>query len=276
MRRPLGAATVPPEPTEHGTWTGAEAYDRFMGRWSRQVAAEFVEALKVPAHAKWLDVGCGVGSLTAVIVERAAPSLVVGVDPSAAFLRLAGTRVRPPAARFEKGPAEHLSFDDATFDATVSGLVLNFLPDPHAGLREGMRVTRPGGVVAAYVWDYAHLDFFLARLWQAVAETDGRPAPVDERHRWRICSREGLSELAQQSGLRDWKVWTIPVTTSYASAQQVWERFLLGAGPAGAWVSAIPPERLERLRQHFLAALPLGNGRVLLTSTAIAVAGSRP
>lgn len=274
----LGAGVPGAEASgEEAMWASAAAYDRFMGRWSEQIAGRFLAALSVRAGRSWLDVGCGVGGLTAAVVERCTPSTVVGVDPAATFLDHARARLASARhVRFQQASMEGLPFEDAAFDATVSGLVLNFLPDPVAGMREMLRVTRAGGTVAAYVWDYDAADFFLARFWRAVEDVDGRPAPADERGRWWLCTREGLAELAVRSGLHDASIWTIGIDTPFPSADRLWDGFLLGVGPSGSWARRLPPDRLEVLRTRFMADLPDAvDGAVHLSARALAIAGRR-
>jgi SAM-dependent methyltransferase len=262
-------------PGERSMWAAAHAYERFMGRWSRRVAVPFVDALPVPAGARWLDVGCGAGSLTAVIVERCAPSSLVEIDPSSELLRVARSGMRAaPQVRFEPAAAERLPFGDDRFDAAVSGLALNFVADPACGLREMARVTRSGGTVAAYVWDYDHADFFLARFWRAAAEAHGGRVPGDERGRWRLCSVAGLTELAERTDLLDPHIWTIDIETTFDGPEALWEGFLLGVGPSGSWATALSPDRREQLRACLEASLPLArDGHVCLTARALAVTG---
>lgn len=259
-------------------WTAADAYERFMGGWSRRVAASFLDGLGVGSQAAWLDVGCGVGSVTAVILERCAPSQVVGVDQSPDFLQVArGQQLPPPGASFERASAEDLPFANATFDVTVSALVLNFVPDPALAVKEMGRVTHRGGTVAAYVWDYDHPDFFLTRFWEAVATVDGVEAPTSERGRWRICSEEGIKELVERSPLRDKRVWSVEIETAFPSPDELWEGFLLGVGPSGSWTVGLTRERQEELRTLYQERLPVAeDGSVRLTARALAFAGSAP
>lgn len=259
-------------------WTAAEAYERFMGRWSRRVAGCFLDALDTPDGGAWLDVGCGVGTLTAAIIERCSPAAVVGVDPSPEFLRRAAAR-KPTACAvaFHRARAERLPFPDAALDAAVSGLTLNFVPDPTQAVREMARVTRAGGTVAAYVWDYANPDFFLARFWDAAARSAGARAAGDERGRWRVCTPAGLADLAERSRLQDARVWSIRIDTVFASPEELWAGFLLGVGPSGSWTTAMAPRDRAALRARLLASLPVAaDGAAHLTATALAVAGVRP
>ncbi|MDP9023062.1 MAG: methyltransferase domain-containing protein [Actinomycetota bacterium] len=259
-------------------WTAAHGYETFMGRWSRRVAVRFLNDLHVPPARRWLDVGCGTGALTTVIAGRCAPSSIVGVDPSPSFLALARERLRDtPETRFEAGDAENLLFPDGAFDATVTGLTLNFVADAQRALAEMCRVTRPEGIVAGYVWDYDHPGFFLTRFWDAIAQVHGHRLPDDERGRWELCSLSGLAKLAAASPLRDRRVWTIDVDTVFADLDQLWHGFLLGVGPSGSYPLALSADRRDEVRAHLQASLPVAaDGRVRLTGRALAVVGTRP
>jgi ubiquinone/menaquinone biosynthesis C-methylase UbiE len=136
-------------------WASGDAYEPYVGRWSRLVARQFVAWLGAPADRGWLDVGCGTGALCEVILDRASPHHVTGVDPSDGFVAFARHKVTDPRVTFQVGDAQSLPFADRSFDVTVAGLVVNFIPDQAKAAREMKRLTRPGGTVAAYVWDYA-------------------------------------------------------------------------------------------------------------------------
>lgn len=253
-------------------WSAAEKYDRFMGRWSREVAQQALAAVDVPAGARWLDVGCGTGPVAAVITESFDPSVVVGVDPSADFIDVAKRR-HGRDVRFQQASAEELPFDDGSFDATVSGLMLNFTDDPATALAEMVRVTRPGGTVVAYVWDYDHPGFFLTRAWRALEETLGTRAAGDERGRWRLCSPAGLQQLVAGSRLTAPTVWTVDIDTAL-TAHELWEGLLWGLGPSGAAVTGSSPEEQATLRTRLEADWPADARE--LTARAIAARGTAP
>lgn len=254
-------------------WSAAAEYDRFMGRWSREVAQQALAAMHVPAGARWLDVGCGTGPVVAAITEFCDPSVVVGVDPSADFIRVAKRQHRP-SVRFQQAVAEQLPFEDGSFDATVSGLMLNFTDDPAAALAEMVRVTRPGGTVVTYVWDYDHPGFFLTLVWKTLEESFGGPAAGDERGRWTLCSPSGLRDLAAASPLVGPAVWTIEVDTPLTGSDELWEGLLWGLGPSGAAVTGLPPEHQAKLRTRLEANWP--DDVAELTARAIAVRGTAP
>lgn len=187
-------------------WEIGAAYEPYVGRWSRVVAAVLLNWLDVPPGSRWLDVGCGTGALTATILTAAEPQSVTGVDFSADFADYARAQINDPRATFVQGDAQVLQFDTGSYDAVVSGLVLNFLPRPENGLSEMVRVTRPGGVVAAYVWDYAGDMQFMRYFWDAASELDSSATGLDEGRRFPICKPEPFGALFTASGLADVEV----------------------------------------------------------------------
>jgi SAM-dependent methyltransferase len=160
-----GPAILPAQQQE--SWSAGDAYEPYVARWSRLIAAEFLDWLDIPPDGRWLDVGCGTGALSEVILNRAAPRQVIGLDPSQAFVSFAQTRLSSPRIEFQIGDARCLSFEDATFDAVVAGLMLNFVPEPAQALAEMRRTVRQGGTVAVYVWDYAGEMQLMRRFWDA-------------------------------------------------------------------------------------------------------------
>ena len=196
-------------------WASGAAYELFVGRWSRLVARQFVPWLETAAGQRWLDVGCGSGILTRAILELAAPSEVVGIDPSDGFLAYARAQTADARVRFEAADARRLPFEAAVFDTVVSGLVLNFVADPAQGLAEMMRVARPGGMVAAYVWDYAGQMQLLRHCWVAAVALDPAARDLDEGRRFPICQPEALQALFEAAGLGQVEVRAIDVRTDF-------------------------------------------------------------
>lgn len=190
----------PPPP---GSWVGAGAYEAYVGRWSRSVAPPFLDRLGVPEGRRWLDVGCGTGALSQAILTARAPVEVLGVDPSPAFVAHAAAHTTDARAAFREGDAEHLPVETGSFDAVVSGLVLNFLPDRSAALREMRRAARPDGVVAAYVWDYADGMQLIRHFWDAAVEAAPDAVGLREDLRFPVCRPEPLRELFRDAGLAD-------------------------------------------------------------------------
>ena len=230
-----------------------DAYLRFMGRFSEPLAVQFADLTGIGPGQRVLDVGCGPGALTAELVSRTSPDAVSAVEPSASFA--AAVRERLPGVDVRRSAAERLPFPDDTFDAALAQLVVHFMTDPAAGLREMGRVTRPGGVVSACVWDHAAGRGPLGVFWQAVRELD--PAADDESDLPGV--REGhLATLFAQAGLNGTQVTTLTVPASYASFEDWWEPFTLGVGPAGAYVAALAPDRQAALRDQCRHLLPAG------------------
>jgi len=241
----------------------ADAYLHFMGKYSEPLAARFADLAGVRPGQRVLDVGCGPGALTAELVSRVGPDAVSAVEPSAPFA--AAARERLPGADIRQSAAEQLPFPDDAFDAAVAQLVVHFMTDPVAGLREMGRVTRPGGVVTACVWDHAGDRGPLTAFWSAVRELD--PAADDESARAGV--REGhLAELFGQAGLDGTQVSTLTVRVGHASFEQWWEPFTLGVGPAGAYLTSLAPDRRAALRERCRRLLPAGPFEVSATAWA--------
>lgn len=257
-------------------WADAEAYERYVGRWSRLVAIEFLDWLAIPDGGAWLDVGSGSGALSQAILGRCAPASVLGIDPSAAFVASAADATTDPRARFLVADAGQIPGPDAAFDAVVSGLVLNFIPDLAAALAEMRRVTQADGQVAAYVWDYAGRMDLMRVFWDAVAATDPSAHGLDEGRRFSICQPDALEAAFAHAELRDVTVRAIDVPTDFENFAAFWQPFLGGVGPGPAYVVSLDPEARERLRDRIEASLPRdADGSIHLIARAWAVRGRR-
>ncbi len=245
----------------------AEAYDRFMGRYSSPLAPSFCEFAQIAAGQRALDVGCGPGALTAELVERLGADRVCAVEPSEPFVEAA--RARHPGVDVRQAAAERLPFPDGAFDAALAQLVVHFMASPTDGLREMARVTRPGGVVAACVWDHdAGGEGALSRFWAAARELD--PAVEDESEL--AGSRRGhLAELLREAGLQDVEETVLSVSVEHATFDQWWEPFTFGVGTVGAYLSQLDREQRDRLREHCRAAFPAGG--LILAARAWAARG---
>ena len=231
----------------------AEAYDRFMGRFSKLLSPQMADLAHLHAGQRALDVGCGPGALTTVLVERLGTNAVAAVDPSEPFVEAA--RLRHPGVDVRRATAEALPFPDATFDAALAQLVVHFMSDPVAGLTEMARITRPDGVVVACVWDHAGGQGPLGLFWSVARELD--PAVVDESHL--AGAREGhLAELFAAAGMRDVESFTLSADLDMPGFDAWWDPFTQGVGPAGAYVAALAPEAREALRERCRARLPGG------------------
>lgn len=262
------SASRPPDRWERGS-----AYDRYVGRWSRQVASAFLAWLGPAPGLRWVDVGCGTGALAEAILAQAAPAAVTGVEPSEGFLEQARERLGR-RAQLHRGSADALPLADSSADASVAGLVLNFLPDAAAGLREMARVTVDGGTVAAYVWDYAERMELMKHFWEAAAHLDPAAAELDEGVRFPLCRPEALEAAFQGTGMQDVAVTAIDIPTVFDSFAAYWDPFLGGQGPAPAYAMSLPPERRDALRDALRARLPVRpDGSIALVARAWAVRG---
>jgi SAM-dependent methyltransferase len=270
-----GAGAQPRQPGD--AWASGAAYDPYVGRWSRLVAGEFVGWLAVAAGARWLDVGCGTGALTEAVLALAAPADVHAVDASAAYVDYARARLPDARARFTVGDARRLPADCGTVDVAVSGLVLNFVPEPALAVAEMARIVRPGGVVAAYVWDYAGRMELMRYFWDAAAALDASAIDLDEGRRFPMCRPEPLAALFARAGLSAVETRAIDVPTVFRDFDDYWSPFLGGQGPAPGYAMALTEERRARLRDRLRAALPVGpDGSIALVARAWAVRGATP
>jgi len=245
-----------------------------MGRWSRKIGPLFLSWLNVPAGRRWLDVGCGTGALCAGIVERCAPSAVTGVDPSEGFLQVAGRNL-PAGVELRRGTATAIPLPDASVDVVVSSLVLNFVPDPHAALREMSRVVRSGGTIAAFIWDYAGTMDLLRIFWDAARAVDPLAATLDEGDRFSLSGPQGLEAAFTRAGLQGVGVKAIDIPMEFSSFDDYWQPFLGGQGPAPAYAMALEEAARIRLRDELRARLPIApDGSISMMARAWAARGT--
>lgn len=255
-------------------WQEGAAYEEFMGRWSRRIAGEFVPWLARSGGGRWLDVGSGTGALSDAIEDLGAAGSVVAVDRSEGFLRHQG-RERRRGRSWVVADAARLPFDAAVVDVGVSGLVLNFVESPLRALAELKRVTRPGGVVAVYVWDYADGMEPLRYFWDAAREIDAEAGGFDEGVRFPLCRPEPLRAVFEEAGYREVELRSIEVPTEFADFAEYWRPFLGGQGPAPGYVASLPDIDRAALRDALRRRLPvLEDGSIELRARAWAVRGS--
>lgn len=228
-------------------FSGAQAYERFMGTWSRELAPQLVRFAGVKDGEAVLDVGSGTGALSAAIAAAAPASRVTGIDPAAPYVAFARSRQGSERVAFEVGDAQQLRFSDRSFDRVVSLLVVNFIPDRDRAMKEMIRVTRPGGTIAAAVWDYGDGMQFLRVFWDEVVAQDPGAESKDERH-MPVCRRGELASLWREHGLQDVEETALTIPTRFASFDDYWSRFLEKQGPAGAYVAAMSGKDREQLR----------------------------
>lgn len=240
---------------------GPEAYGAFMGRYSEPLAVKFAALLQVHRGQRVLDVGCGPGALTAVLAEQLGPEAVSAVEPSTSFVSAA--RARLPEVDIREGSAERLPFPDNGFDLALAQLVVHFMSDPEAGIREMARVTVPGGVVSACVWDHAGGLGPLSVFWRAVRDLD--PAAQDESE-LPGAADGGLVDIFGRAGLGAITQTTLTVTATFADFDEWWYPLTLGVGPAGGYLAGLGSAQRSRLRSHCAELLP--TGPVIVPATA--------
>jgi ubiquinone/menaquinone biosynthesis C-methylase UbiE len=247
-----------------------DAYDRFMGRYSRKLAPRFLDFAGIAAGMRALDVGCGSGVLTSTLADRLGAESVAAADPSESLLAACADRV--PDADVRRAPAEELPWPDASFDAVLAQLVLNFVADADAAVSEMGRVAAPGGILASCTWDYAGGMRMLHTFWDAATELDPQ-APAESNMRYR--TEEELASLWERGGLSDVETGALEVEVAYDSFDEYWEPFTLGVGPAGAYYASLDQAAREALRQGCFSRLGSPGGRFSLGARAFAVRGTR-
>jgi ubiquinone/menaquinone biosynthesis C-methylase UbiE len=255
-------------------FAASAGYERFMGRWSRLLAPAFIAFAGVKNGDRILDVGTGTGSLAATLEATMPASEIVGVDPSEGFISYAQRNAKSSRARFEVGDAQALKFGDASFDAALALLVMNFIPDQQRAATEMRRVTRPQGIVSACVWDYNQGMQMLRFFWDEAEAFDPAIESKDERH-MKLSHQGQLGDLWKQVGLVNIKEEPLTIEQSFTSFNDYWEPFTKGAGPGGAYVVTLSPDRREQLEGRMRKRL-LGDrndGPFKLAATAWCVRG---
>ncbi len=254
-------------------FASADAYDRWVGRYGPSLAAELIGFAKVKPGMLALDVGCGPGALTTALVELLGPKSVAAVDPSEPFVEAA--RARLPGVEIRVAPAEKLPFMDDRIDVVLSQLVVNFMEDAEAGVREMARVAKPGGTVASCVWDYAGEMTSIRTFWKAAREVDPeRGAAADESVTMKHCSEDGLSELWRAAGLKKVRTAALTARASYKDFEELWEPLPTGIAPAGAFTKSLDADGQAALHDAYKRLLGVGDGPFELTARAWAVAGT--
>ncbi|MDH3281884.1 MAG: methyltransferase domain-containing protein [Gammaproteobacteria bacterium] len=252
-----------------------EAYEHYVGRWSRPVGQMFLDWLSLPPGLCWVDVGCGTGALTGILLDRADPVRVVGVEPSEGFLSVARGNVEDARAEFRLGDARALPLDAEEADVAVSGLVLNFVPDKQRALEEMRRIVKPGSTVASYVWDYAGEMQLMRYFWTAVADLFPDGAERDEGKQFPICKPDALADLFRVADLRAVETHALDAPTVFTDFDDYWSPFLRGQGPAGAYCVSLSETDRERLRRRLENMLPFNaDGTIDLIARAWAVRGT--
>ena len=260
-----------------GMFANAGGYDQFMGRWSRLVAPLLLDFANIPDGWRLLDAGSGTGSLSIEIAARRPHCQIVGIEPSEDYVAYARSRVPNKCAKFDVGNIQELSFADCEFDASLSLLVFNFLSDPRKALGELHRVTRPGGRVCAATWDYRDRMQMLRIFWDAAVELDVKAQQFDEKY-MPLCQNGELSALWKDAGLANVEERPLEIAMGFMSFNDFWEPFLVGQGPAGAYVARLAADHRIALREHVKRLLPEGaqQGTFELRGRAWAVRGTVP
>jgi trans-aconitate methyltransferase len=252
-------------------WEQSDAYEEYVGRWSRQVAPAFLSWLGISTRRRWLDVGCGTGALCAAILDRFSPAFVAGVEPSEPFLEKAKEHLADRVALC-RGTAAQIPLVGESVEVTVSGLVLNFVPDGRSALREMARVTVKGGAVGAYVWDYAGKMELMRFFWDSAIALNPDAAKLDQGVRFPLCRPEALTELFESAGLCQVTVTAVDIKTPFASFEDYWHPFLRGQGPAPAYAMALDKAARARLSERIRERIPRqADGSISLIARAWAV-----
>jgi SAM-dependent methyltransferase len=255
-------------------WSAGSTYEYFMGRWSRELAREFVGWLGVTEGAHWLDVGCGTGSLTAAICQQASPASVVACDPATPMIEYAREHFQDPRVSFVIADADTLPSRTPGYGCVTSLLALNFFPDPERGVRNMRAAAADGGVVSACVWDYAGGMEFLRHFWDAAVALDKDARIHDEGVRFPICSRDRLIDLFKAAGVSALRCDPIDIQTTFASFHDYWRPLLGGTGPAPSYVASLDNERRTQLERTLAQRLPIrADGSIPLRARAWAIRG---
>ncbi len=257
------------------SWQSGIAYDRFMGRWSVFIAQKFLRWLAVSPSHTWLDVGCGTGAITKLILENYQPEAIISIDSSSDFISRAQESISDPAIQFRVGLAQSLELESNSIDTVVSGLVLNFLPQPKAAVSEMLRVTKPGGKIGVFVWDYADGMQMLRYFWDAAVELDENARELDEGIRFPLCQEGQLESLIRETGLKRIEATPIEVVTLFQNFDDYWQPFLGGVGPAPGYTMSLDPRDRQKLEDKLRKSLPIDeNGSISITARAWAVKGT--
>lgn len=256
-------------------WGSAGPYERYVGRWSRKVATEFLAWISVPVGAAWADVGCGTGALAEAILAQCQPKSIAMVDKADGFISAARQKITDRRVTFDTADATALPWGNGTFDATVSGLVLNFVPNHKSMLSEMARVTKPNGKVAAYVWDYGPGMKMMRYFWDAAIAASPDDSKLDEAERFPICQPEPLEELLRDVGLRRTSCRAIDIPTVFRNFDDYWNPFLGKQGAAPTYLASVDDATRERIRAELESRLvPSQDGTIALTARAWAVQGT--
>ena len=266
-----------PDTTRAHDWGNTEAYEAYIGRWSRKAAEAFLKWLALPSGKQWLDVGCGTGALTQAILATADPEDVLGIDPTADFLDVAKAKIVDPRVRFAKGDARALPVPSDAYAVVVAGLVLNFVPESDVAITEIARAAHPGGTIAGYVWDFAGERQFQRYFWQAATALDSAAIALEQSMHFPLCQPEPLTALFVSAGLQAVTVHAIDVPAVFRDLDDYWQPYLLGGSAlAQRYATSLDDERRTALREQLRSILPVSDdGSIHLLARAWAVRGTK-
>jgi ubiquinone/menaquinone biosynthesis C-methylase UbiE len=261
---------------KNNSWSGSKAYDEFMGKWSLLVARKFLGWLgesDIIENKKWLDVGCGTGVLSYEIANTSQPTSVLGIDPSAQYLPKYSDQ-SSDIIEFKVGSGNKLPVNQSEFDFIVSALALNFMSNKIESIKEMLRVLKPGGIIALYVWDYAEKMEFLRYFWDGVIKTDSSSIKFDEAQLFPICNIDNLTELFSSCGVNSIITKEIIIDTTFSNFDEYWTPFLGGQGPAGNYLQLHDEKKRKKIRDRVKEHLPISDdGTINLIARAFAIKG---
>jgi ubiquinone/menaquinone biosynthesis C-methylase UbiE len=254
-------------------FTDGKAYERLMGRWSQVAGAKFLDWLDAPKGLRWIDVGCGNGAFTEVLIARLAPAAVTGIDPSPGQIDYALTRPATKLAQFRVGDAQALPFDDNSFDAASMALAITFVPDPSQAASEMARVVKPGGAVATYMWDFDG-GFPLEPLYRAMKSLD---MPIQTRPSQTASRESEMRAIWEKAGMQSVATDVIRIRVAYSGLDDFWNSNIVPVGPTGKTLSELSPAARQQLRERLREILPIASdGRIAYDAFANAVKGRAP
>jgi len=254
------------------SWESSSPYELFMGRWSRLAAELFIEQFDWQRQQDWLDVGCGTGAMSRVVLERCEAKNLIGVDPSAEFVGHAQKYLGSERAQFSLGDAEALDQETQSIDRCVSAFVLNFVPDTSKSLMEMKRVLRPEGRIGILLWDYAAGMGMLRKFWDAAIEIQPAAQELDEGVRFPICREGALAELCEELGFQDVQSRALDIECNFESFDDYWTPFEGKVGPAPSFMESLKADESEALKEKLRESLAIeADGSIRLISRAWAV-----
>lgn len=267
-----------PEQASSSTWANPDAYEAFMGRWGLPAAEAVLDRLAIPVGLSWMDVGCGTGASTQVILSGSDPFEVLGVDPSASFIEAASNRFRDARVRFSVGSAESLPAPDDRFDVVLSALVLHFVQDAPKSIAEMKRTARPGGVVISYIWDIENEEQFTRPFWRAAKAVDPAADAWDQQLRHAISRRGPLLELFEQSGLEQVTLQEIIFEPRFRDFDDYWQPCILdGTSPVQRYAQSLSEEQKNTLARQLRSILPIASdGSISLKGCLLLATGVKP